>query len=190
MSILFSIYSVFSTTYLPGEFRLFYDVLPFWFFWEFPIFWPIVIPIVTIFYFIATYLFMGYLKIDNPLNKLRKIIIRVTFFGFLCDLIVVVLLLIIAIGGEQIINPTSNFYNWYVHDFSKSMGTYVFNNIFAVLTLSFSVLLSRIINYKLNTRYTFSKLDIGKEKKKNLALAIAIFTAPYIFFFSFRNIFF
>ena len=189
MNTLFSIYSVFLGNF-PGEFKLLGDIISIWFFWIIPLCWPIIILVNTAFYSIVMYIFMLCLKIDNPLKKLRKIIIRVTFFGFLCDLIVVVLLLIIAIGGEQIINPTSNFYNWYVHDFSKSMGTYVFNNIFAVLTLSFSVLLSRIINYKLNTRYTFSKLDIGKEKKKNLALAIAIFTAPYIFFFSFRNIFF
>ena len=179
MSILFSIYSVFSTTYLPGEFRLFYDVLPFWFFWEFPIFWPIVIPIVTIFYFIATYLFMGYLKIDNPINKLRKIIIRVTFFGFLCDLIVAGFLLLIILQVDNIINYKSVFYHWL-----KALWENPFNNVYALLTILVTILLSRVLNYKLNKRYTFSKLDIEEEKKKKLALAIAIFTAPYMFFFT------
>ena len=57
-------------------------------------------------------------------------------------------------------------------------------NIVEVLILSVAIHLSRIINYKLNKRYTFSKLDIEEENKKKLALAIAIFTAPYLFFFT------
>ena len=32
-------------------------------------------------------------------------------------------------------------------------------------------------------KFTFSKLDIEEENKKKLALATAIFTAPYIFLF-------
>ena len=127
---------------------------------------------------------MLYLKIDNPLKKLRKTIIKVTFFGFLCDIIVVVMLLLVAWGGIIFISPTSNFYHWYKNIFLDSLGKNVFENIFAFLVLSFTILLSRVLNYKLNKRYTFSKLDIEEENKKKLALAIAIFTAPYLFFFS------
>ena len=184
-----SIYSFFSILFLPKDFSLFDDILPLWFFWELPIFWPFVIPIVTVFYSIALYLIMLYLKIDNPLKKFRKTIIKVTFFGFLCDIIVVVMLLLVAWGGIIFISPTSNFYHWYKNIFLDSLGKNIFGNIFAFLVLSFTILLSRVLNYKLNKKFTFSKLDIEEENKKKLALAIAIFTAPYIFFFSFKNTF-
>ena len=174
-----SIYSFFSILFLKGGIIDLEFTLPFWAFWVLPIFWPFVIPIVTIFYFIATYLFMGYLKIDNPINKLRKIIIRVTFFGFLCDLIVAGFLLLIILQVDNIINYKSVFYHWL-----KALWENPFNNVYALLTILVTILLSRVINYKLNKRYTFSKLDIEEEKKKKLALAISIFTAPYIFFFS------
>ena len=117
-----SIYSFFSILFLPKDFSLFDDILPLWFFWELPIFWPFVIPIVTVFYSIASYLIMLYLKIDNPLKKLRKTIIKVTFFGFLCDIIVVVMLLLVAWGGIIFISPTSNFYHWYKNIFLDSLG--------------------------------------------------------------------
>ena len=174
-----SIYSFFSTTFLPGEFKLLGDIISIWFFWIIPLCWPIIILVNTAFYSIVMYIFMLCLKIDNPLKKLRKIIIRVTFFGFLCDLIVAGFLLLIILQVDNIINYKSVFYHWL-----KALWENPFNNVYALLTILVTILLSRVLNYKLNKRYTFSKLDIEEEKKKKLALAIAIFTAPYIFFFS------
>ena len=174
-----SIYSFFSTTFFPGEFKLLGDIISIWFFWIIPLCWPIIILVNTAFYSIVMYIFMLCLKIDNPLKKLRKIIIRVTFFGFLCDLIVAGFLLLIILQVDNIINYKSVFYHWL-----KALWENPFNNVYALLTILVTILLSRVLNYKLNKRFTFSKLDIEEEKKKKLALAIAIFTAPYIFFFS------
>ena len=179
-----SIYSFFSIFFLPKDFSLFDDILPLWFFWELPIFWPFVIPIVTVFYSIVLYLIMLYLKIDKPLKKLRETIIKVTFLGFLCDLIIFVIILLIAFVGAKTINPTSNFYYWFEKIYFNDLEKNQLGNIFAFLTIFIPMVLSRVINYKLNKRYTFSKLDIEEENKKKLALAIAIFTAPCLFFFS------
>ena len=178
MNTLFSIYSVFLGNF-PGEFKLLGDIISIWFFWIIPLCWPIIILVNTAFYSIVMYIFMLCLKIDNPLKKLRKIIIRVTFFGFLCDLIVAGFLLLIILQVDNIINYKSVFYHWL-----KALWENPFNNVYALLTILVTILLSRVLNYKLNKRYTFSKLDIEEEKKKKLALAISIFTAPYIFFFS------
>ena len=178
MNTLFSIYSVFLGNF-PGEFKLVGDIISIWFFWIIPLCWPIIILVNTAFYSIVMYIFMLCLKIDNPLKKLRKIIIRVTFFGFLCDLIVAGFLLLIILQVDNIINYKSVFYHWL-----KALWENPFNNVYALLTILVTILLSRVLNYKLNKRYTFSKLDIEEEKKKKLALAISIFTAPYIFFFS------
>ena len=178
MNTLFSIYSVFLGNF-PGEFKLLGDIISIWFFWIIPLCWPIIILGNTAFYSIVMYIFMLCLKIDNPLKKLRKIIIRVTFFGFLCDLIVAGFLLLIILQVDNIINYKSVFYHWL-----KALWENPFNNVYALLTILVTILLSRVLNYKLNKRYTFSKLDIEEENKKKLALAIAIFTAPYIFFFS------
>ena len=116
-------------------------------------------------------------------NSFKKIIVRVTCFGFLCDIIAIILMFLIVGTLEIFIKPTLGFFNWY-GSFLYSLVVKIPMNIVEVLILSVAILLSRIINYKLNKRYTFSKLDIEEEKKKKLALAIAIFTAPYMFFFT------
>ena len=179
-----SIYSFFSILFFKGGIIDLEFTLPFWAFWVLPIFWPFVIPIVTVFYSIVLYLIMLYLKIDKPLKKLRETIIKVTFWGFLCDLIIFVIILLIAFVGAKTINPTSNFYYWFEKIYFNDLEKNQLGNIFAFLTIFIPMVLSRVINYKLNKRYTFSKLDIEEENKKKLALAIAIFTAPYLFFFS------
>ena len=161
-----------------------WDFIPIWFFYINPIFWIVIIPITTILCSTVVYISTIYLKIYNPFRIFKKVIVKTTFFCFLCDIIVVGLVLLGTMATENLINPKSDFYNWY-----KSLRDSIYekplDNIFAILTLSVLILLSRIINYKLNKRYTFSKLDIEEENKKKLALAIAIFTAPYIFFFPF-----
>ena len=116
-------------------------------------------------------------------NSFKKIIVRVTCFGFLCDIIAIILMFLIVGTLEIFIKPTLGFFNWY-GSFLYSLVVKIPMNIVEVLILSVAILLSRVINYKLNKRYTFSKLDIEEEKKKKLALAIAIFTAPYMFFFT------
>ncbi|MEB3025812.1 MULTISPECIES: hypothetical protein [unclassified Parvimonas] len=161
-----------------------WDFIPIWFFYINPIFWIVIIPITTILCSTVVYISVLYLKIYNPFKMLKKIIVKTTFFCFLCDIMVVGLILLGTMATENLINPKSDFYNWY-ESLRASIYGKPLDNIFAILTLGVLILLSRIINYKLNKRYTFSKLDIEEENKKKLALAIAIFTAPYIFFFPF-----
>ena len=154
-----------------------------WTLWGIPIIWLFIIPIIAVLCSIVMYISMLRLKIDNDFSIYIKSIIKVTGFNFLCDLISIVLMILIVFVGEKIINLTSDCNDWY-NSFIDALTRKPLENIFAILILCISILLSRILNYKLNKRYTFSKLDIEEEKKKKLALAIAIFTAPYIFFFS------
>ena len=154
-------------------------VLAVWVMWIIPILWPLICILYSLFYSVVLYLSMIYLKIENRKKVFLKSIKKMILFGFLCDLIVAGFLLLIVLQVDNIINYKSVFYPWL-----KALEENPINNVYALLTILVPILLSRIINYKLNKRYTFSKLDIEEENKKKLALAIAIFTAPYIFFFS------
>ena len=176
-----SIYSVFLGNF-PGEFKLLGDIIPIWFFWIIPLCWPIIILVSTVFYSIVMYIFMLCLKIDNPLKKIRKIVIRITLFGFLCDLLFGGFLFLLELVVENFVSK-SDFFYWYKNFFLGAFNSNPYKLIFSVLTMCIPMVLLRILNYKLNKRYTFSKLDIDEENKKNLALDLAIFTAPYIFFF-------
>ena len=176
-----SIYSFFSILFLKGGIIDLEFTLPFWAFWVLPIFWPFVISILTVFYSIVLYLIMLYLKMKDCFKILRKTIIQMTCFSFLCDLIVVVFLLLLE-TGDDFIDLDLDSYHWYKNVFLRALERNPFSNVFALLVLCSIILLLRILNYQLNKRITFLNIDIEEEKKKKLALAIAIFTAPYIFF--------
>ncbi|MEB3025783.1 MULTISPECIES: hypothetical protein [unclassified Parvimonas] len=157
-------------------------VLAVWVMWIIPILWPLICILYSLFYSVVLYLSMIYLKIENRKKVFLKSIKKMILFGFLCDTMIAGVLFLLELG-KDFINPNSDFYHWY-KSLTTSLNGKPLANIFAILTLSFLILLSRILNYKLNKRYTFSKLDIEEENKKKLALAIAIFTAPYMFFFT------
>jgi len=177
-----SIYSFFLILFLPGDYGEFDFIIPLWAFWAFPPCWIAIIPITAILCSIVMYLSLRYLKINNRSKILRKTIIKVIFFRVLCDLIVVGFLLLLE-TRQDFINPKSDFYHWYKNIFLRALERNPFSNVFALLLLCSIILLLMILNYQLNKRFTFSKLDIEEENKKKLALAIATFTAPYIFLF-------
>ena len=176
-----SIYNFFSILFFKGGIIDLDIVIPLWAFWLFPVCWIAIIPITAVLCSIVMYISMLRLKINNRLKILGKTIIKVIFFRVLCDLIVVGFLLLLE-TRQDFINPKSDFYNWY-KIFMDSFGRHPIDNIFVILILGVTILLLRIINYKLNKKLTFSKLDIEEENKKKLALSIAIFTAPYLIFF-------
>ena len=182
MNTFFGIYSFFSILFFKGGIIDLDLDIPIWFFWVFPVSWIAIIPITAVLCSIVMYISMLRLKINNRLKILGKTIIKVIFFRVLCDLIVVGFLLLLE-TRQDFINPKSDFYHWYKNIFLRALERNPFSNVFALLVLCSIIILLRIINYKLNKKFTFSKLDIGEENKKKLALAIAIFTAPYIFLF-------
>jgi len=177
-----SIYNFFSILFFKGGIIDLDIVIPLWAFWLFPVCWIAIIPITAVLCSIVMYISMLRLKINNRLKILGKTIIKVIFFRLLCDLIVVGFLLLLE-TRQDFINPKSDFYHWYKNIFLRALERNPFSNVFALLVLCSIILLLMILNYQLNKRFTFSKLDIEEENKKKLALAIATFTAPYIFLF-------
>ena len=177
-----SIYNFFSILFFKGGIIDLDLDIPIWFFWVFPVSWIAIIPITAILCSIVIYISMYRLKINDCFSIFVNTIIKLTYFNFLCDLIVVGFLLLLE-TRQDFINPKSDFYHWYKNIFLRALERNPFSNVFALLVLCSIILLLMILNYQLNKRFTFSKLDIEEENKKKLALAIATFTAPYIFLF-------
>ena len=174
-------YSVLSGVYLLSSDRYIDLTIPLWVFWVMLICWIVIIPVTAILCSIVMYISMLYLKMKDRFKILRKTIIQITCFSFLCDLIVVVFLLLLE-TGKDFIDLDLDSYHWYKNVFLRALERNPFSNVLALAVLCSIILLLRILNYQLNKRITFLNIDIEEEKKKKLALSIAIFTAPYIFF--------
>jgi len=49
--------------------------------------------------------------------------------------------------------------------------------------VTFAFLLSAVVIYFLNLKYTFKKVDVDNKIKVKIAVILAVFTAPYFFFY-------
>ena len=113
------------------------------------------------------------LKIHNRKDIYKKTIIPIFILGFIADIIGAALLLI-----SQFI--TNDF--WYKNIITPLMLN-PFSNIFAFLYCTIVVIITGLLIYIFNKNFTFKKLDVSNETKHKLSLSLAIFTAPFFFYF-------
>lgn len=122
---------------------------------------------------IVLFLSAKILKFNNIGKIYKSTIIPIFILGFIADIIGAAFLLL-----SQFIN--NNF--WYQNIITPLMLN-PFSNIFAFLYCTIAVIISGILIYLFNKKFTFKKIDISNENKHKLSLVLAIFTAPFFFYF-------
>lgn len=138
-----------------------------------PVLW---ILILTSNFFVATLVLIiacNVFKLKNVLKIYKRSIIKMVLYGFLADAIGASLLLIVSK-----INPDGLFTNVANHPCGSWITT---------VYISICILLSAWIAYFFHHRLTFRDLNVSEKKKKQIAIFIAIFTAPYLFFYPVNN---
>ncbi len=135
----------------------------------FPTFWLIALPANFLIDTIVLLISFKLLKIGEIKNAYKKTILKVWIFGFIADIIgsgVLTLMQFIP-GFENIVGDIS-------YD--------PFSNVYAILLILMAVIISMIVIYALNMKFSFNKVNFDEKTKKKLAIILAIFTAPYLFF--------
>lgn len=139
-----------------------------------PVLW---ILILTSNFFVATLVLIiacNVFKLKNVLKIYKRSIIKMVLYGFLADAIGASLLLLVSK-----INPDGLFTNVANHPCGSWITT---------VYISICILLSAWIAYFFHHRLTFRDLKVSDKKKKQIAVFVAIFTAPYLFFYPVKNI--
>lgn len=160
-----------------NDIKLYNVMFPLWMLVIFPITWLFIIPANFIIDSIVLLISIKCLKLDNMKAIYKKSILKVFLFGFLADFGGGVIMLI-----SQFIPSHSSGSWWYTH-IEKPVAYNAFDNIFSFIYVLIATALSAYLIYLFNYKISFKKLDIEIKKKKKLALSIAIFTAPYLFFY-------
>ncbi|MCI8442293.1 MAG: hypothetical protein HFG27_07170 [Provencibacterium sp.] len=156
--------------------RLYNLLLPLWALLLLPQLWLIVIPGNFLIDSAVLLLSLHFLHIEGKKEIYKRSILKIFLFGFLSDLAGSLLLFL-----SQLVD--AYFGDWWYQNMTNAIAMNPFENIFAFLYVLAALLLSGGCIYLLNRRFSFRKTSLSPALQKRLSLLLAVFTAPYLFFF-------
>ena len=148
---------------------------PIWLEWLIPLTWTVIFPVNFLMNLLVLLLTMKYLRISNRKQNAKAVILRVWVMEGATNLIGTTIMLIITqfdfgrndVWWEKICdgiwnNPCNNF------------------GAFSLLTLC--IVLVAYYIYRFNYKWCLEKADLDDTQRKKVALSLAVFTAPYLFY--------
>lgn len=163
------------------EIRLYNLIFPIWLLWLFPITWIAVLPANFIIDSLVVTISLKLLKVNTIKQHYKKIILKVWGFGFLSDFIGTAFMLL-ALFMENLWGENTPFSKWWYEHITNPVSYNVFGSIWAVIWVTICVLISSFCIYVFNYKISLKKLEIEDSSKKKLAIALAVFTAPFLFY--------
>ena len=157
------------------EVKLYNVLFPIWLLVLFPITWLIVLPGNFLIDFTVVALTMKFLKLPDIIKTTKKVILRVWLMGFIADIIGTLAMVVWNFVDG---NSESDFF----YDLMYAVNYNPFVNIWGFLWVTLCVVFTAFLIYQLNYRWCLKKADISQEERKKVALSLAIFTAPYLFY--------
>lgn len=162
------------------EVRLYNMIFPIWLLWLFPMTWIVVLPANFLLDSAVVLITMKCLRLTEIKQKTRSIIFKTWLLGFAADFIGTFFMFSANLIDDRLSTETA-FGKWWYYNINAV--TYSpFDNIYSISWAAICVVITAIFIYRLNYKLCFKKLEIEDALKKKLALSLAIFTAPYVFF--------
>lgn len=159
--------------------KIYSVVLPIWLLWLLPQSLTVVIPVIFLLDFLVLFFEMKHMGITERREKLRITLWKTWLLGLLGDLAGAALMFLataVPTSGK------SGFGKWWYHSLTNPISVNPFHSVFSILWTAAAVLLAGMAIYVFNWKFAFSKLKIQEDQKKKLAISLALFTAPYLFF--------
>ena len=154
-------------------------IFPIWLLWLIPSTWIIVLPLNFIIDLLVITITMKILKIDNIKSKAKTVIWRVWFYGFIADFIGTATMFMANVIN---FNYETKLGKWWYENITNAVSYNPFENMYAFLWVTICVIITATFIYLFNYKLFFKVLDINSIQKKKIALSLAIFTAPYLFY--------
>lgn len=157
--------------------KLYNLIFPIWLLWLIPVTWIVVLPANFLIDMLVVIITMKIMKIDDIKNKLKTIIWKVWIYGFIADFIGTA-----AMFMSNVIDLGPFYDKWWFDNIKNAVSYNPLESIYSIIWVSVCVIIAAIFIYLLNYKLFVKVLDIDNIQKKKLALSLAIFTAPYLFF--------
>lgn len=157
-----------------------YNVLfPLWFLLLVPISWLIVIPANFVIDLLALLLAMKLLRMPDIGKNLKSAVLKSWIAGFAADLVGGGAMFLSVLAGEFLPGPVRS---WVYHNITEAVMVNPFSSVGGFLWTAVCVALAGGIIYLLNLKFCLKKTTLSLAQKRKLALAMALVTAPYLFF--------
>lgn len=134
-----------------------------------PLIWFMILPVNFLVYTLVLIIACIFFKIADIKKIYKRSILKMLIYGMVADFAGGIILL-----GASKLNPDGAFTNIAYNPCSSWI---------TVTYICICIILSAVLSYFFNYKITFKNIDIKRSQKKGLALFIAIFTAPYMFFY-------
>lgn len=159
--------------------RLYNVIFPIWMLVLLPMFtWWLVLPLNLAVDFAVLYFSARYIHIQDPFSTAMRAIVRVWLLGFAADFVGaagmfagVYLNDLEFLGGGEVLN-----------ELAYSLSANPFESLYGFLWTAVCVAVTGGLIYVLNRAFGLKKLGLPERENKKIALCLAVFTAPYLFF--------
>lgn len=159
--------------------KLYNLIFPIWLLWLIPITWIVVLPANFLIDLIVVVLIMKYLKVSDIKIKAKSVIFKVWIFGFIADFIGTAAMFLANIIN---FNYETELGKWWYINISSAVSYNPFESIYALLWVTVCMIITSFFIYLFNYKFCLKKSNLDSKQKKKLALSLAIFTAPYLFY--------
>lgn len=150
------------------EVRIYNVLLPIWMLIFFPTTWIVVLPGNFVIDLLVLGIALREMHVDNLKECLKKSILKVWLLGFAADFI----------GAAPMFIPV--FADW---EIGSDLGINPFGSIGAFLWTTACIIIAAVCIYWFNKKIAMKKCDITDIQRRKASLAMAIATAPYLFYF-------
>ena len=161
------------------ETKLYNVMFPLWFLLILPASWIVVIPANFLIDLLVLFLTMKLCKMPDIGKNLKSAVLKTWLLGFAADLIGAAGMFLAGIGGDYL---PGAFGEWFMGHIGNAVVMNPFQTIGGFLWTAFFVALAGFFIYLFNLKLCLNKTTLDLSQKKKLAISMAVFTAPYLFF--------
>lgn len=154
-------------------------ILPIWLLVLFPQVWIVVLPANFLIDLLVLRLSFRHQGIENSKQKAKECIFRVWVAGFAGDFAGGIGMASMMFFDFDLQTP---FGKWWFDNLTNSVMYNPFETIWAFLWVTVCVVIAGVALYWLNRKWTLQNSGLTEAQKKSTALAMAVFTAPYLFY--------
>lgn len=162
-----------------NEIRLYNVIFPIWMLWIIPPTWLVILPANLLIDFLVLYFTMKHLGLAEPKLNAKSVLFKSWICGFAADIIGTIGMFF-ALYVD--FSDGSDMEYWWSENMVRAVGGNPFSSIFGFLWVTICVLIACVMIFLLNYKWCLRKLDIDKIQRKKIALSMAVFTAPVLFY--------